>query len=145
MPEAVFVAEADRDTIYDNVAHVLQTAPEGFRYTLLITGGSEASPSGKAAYEFAGSLVDRGVVPQDILIGASTDKADHLHLSFLVFEGELGDDSEPWSAGIMTAVPPMAATKATPAAEPSPQEPPSVEQAPADQPLPDQPAGAPEP
>src|SRR6202007_2813630 len=49
VPERVLIGDADRDTIADNIAHLLQTAPTGFRYALLIAGGDETSASGKAA------------------------------------------------------------------------------------------------
>lgn len=116
VPEKILAGDADRDSLYDNIAQLLQMAPTGFRYALLITGGSASSASGKAAYEFAGNLVDRGVAPQDILIGSSSENGDRLHFSFLVFEGEVDDDGEPWSAGMLAPVPPKAEVPAEPPA-----------------------------
>ncbi len=132
--ESALAASDDIETVYDNIAHVLQMAPAGFRYAILITGGGEDSATGKSAYEFAGKLVDRGVVPQDILIGSSKDHTDHLRLSFVVFEGELDEDGEPWTTGILASARSAAVTPASPVEQSPAEEQPSVEQPSAEQP-----------
>lgn len=152
VPTRVLAADDTRDTVYDNVARLLQSAPTGFRYAMLITGGGATSASGKAAYDFAGNLVTRGVDPQDILVGSSAVDSGDLHLSFLVFEGELDDDGEPWSAGILAPAPASArftapvsdqTVPAPPAAEEPAPEQPAPEQLTAPETAPEQPAAAP--
>jgi len=92
-------ADGPQDSVYDNVAHLLEAAPPGYRYALLINGAPQAA-AGDTAFRFARALAERGVAPQDLLVGAGGAEDGHLHLSFLVFEGE-GDEAEPWTAGIL--------------------------------------------
>ncbi|TAL01308.1 MAG: hypothetical protein EPO08_10815 [Rhodospirillaceae bacterium] len=97
-------SEGSRDGIYDNVAHLLQAAPPGYRYALLISGGAQAATDDAAAFRFAGALADRGVAPQNLLVGSGGSEDRRLHLSFLLFEGET-DEVEPWSAGMLESRP----------------------------------------
>jgi len=48
-------------------------------------------------------MVDRGVPPQDIMVGSGGPDDGRLHMSFLVFEGETED--EPWAAAVIDVPP----------------------------------------
>jgi len=91
-------------TVQENIAQLLQAPASGYRYVLLMTG-AEGSASDGAAFTFAGSLVDRGVAPQNLLIGSTAREDNGLHLSFMIFEGE-SDDAGPWRAGLLAPAAP---------------------------------------
>jgi hypothetical protein len=114
-------AAGDRESTYDGIASLLQRAPPGYRYALLIHGGSARPGGNAAAFDFAAALVARGVAPRDLLV-ASSDAEDAHHedarngrmsLSFMVFEGD--GDIEPWGTRALQAAPPASPSIPSPA------------------------------
>jgi len=116
VPLALFSAEsaaAERESTYDNVAGLLQNAPPGYRYALLIRGGSAES------FDFVSALVARGVPPRDLLVAPAATEglrqpdarqaSAHLSMSFMVFEGD--SDVEPWGMRALQVAEPSAEGK----------------------------------
>jgi hypothetical protein len=117
-------AAADRESTYDGIASLLQSAPPGYRYALLIRGGSTQPGANAASFDFATALVARGVAPRDLLVASSDDERPHqkdthdgrLSLSFMVFEGD--GEIEPRGTRALQAAPPSVSPSAAPSAAP---------------------------
>jgi hypothetical protein len=103
VPAATFAdidAPGGRDAaILDSLAQVLQGAPAGYRYVLLLSAGDASAPAFGIAHAFSA----RGVSAQNLMVGSTKSSDDRVNMSFMVLEGDL--DDEPWSIPMVTGVP----------------------------------------